>query len=246
MTARPTTLPRDCSGAASEHPNMRVDHDPELGLAGPPAQRRDRPGPRRVRLLLRPRRRVLSRRRWSGCTTSGGANDADIVYGKVVRTGRPTPYWPLARRTIGRRGPRGGPPRDQPRPCTSSFAASSSLEHGMRFPEGKVRLEDHNFMGQALPRARTRLGARRLPVLPLDPPQGRVQQLRQRGLAGDRTGATSAEALDVFAAGSGRGPAPGLGPRHRDRPGLLALRTGGLPRAVPRNASRPSSRRSDR
>ena len=122
----------------------------------------------------------------------------------MVRAGRPTPYWPLARRTIGHADPVG----DQlaiSRTVHKLFRREFVLEHGMRFPEGKVRLEDHNFMGQALPRARV------VSVLADYPcyrwihrsdgsnnSSGKVSQAIYWGYF--------SEALDVFAAASGEGP----------------------------------------
>ncbi|KQX69926.1 glycosyltransferase family 2 protein [Angustibacter sp. Root456] len=77
------------------------------------------------------------------------ADDSDIVYGKVVRSGRPTPYWPLARADVA-----------HARLVEHHLMESRSThklyrrrfldEHGIRFLEGRVRLEDHHFMGQAL------------------------------------------------------------------------------------------------
>ena len=79
------------------------------------------------------------------------ANGSDIVYGKVVRTGRSTPYWPVWR-------------EDRPRADVADLAILSRtvhklyrraflLEHGIRFREGRVRLEDHEFMALALAKA---------------------------------------------------------------------------------------------
>ncbi len=80
-------------------------------------------------------------------------NGSDIVYGKVVRTGRPTPYWALARRDV--------PDADVTGEVLTSrtvhklYRRRWLLDLGARFPEGRVRLEDHVFMAQVLPHART-------------------------------------------------------------------------------------------
>jgi hypothetical protein len=76
-------------------------------------------------------------------------NEADVVYPKVVRKGLSTPYWELARRDV-----------DVADVVTDQLVVSRSvhklyrreflLQHGIRFPEGRVRLEDHHFMGQVL------------------------------------------------------------------------------------------------
>jgi hypothetical protein len=79
-------------------------------------------------------------------------NGSDIVYGKIVRTGRPTPYWQLWQRTIGH----ADPVADHlvaSRTVHKLFRRQFLVDHGIRFPEGRVRLEDFSFMGQAIPRA---------------------------------------------------------------------------------------------
>ena len=76
-------------------------------------------------------------------------NASDIVYGKVVRTGRDTPYWPLAKRNIAVADPL----RDDilsSRTVHKLFRRDFLTKNSIRFPEGRVRLEDHNFMAQAL------------------------------------------------------------------------------------------------
>jgi hypothetical protein len=80
-------------------------------------------------------------------------NRSDIVYGKVVRQGRSTPYWTLAHRTIGV-ADLVRDPLLVSRTIHKLFRRSFLVEQGLRFPEGPVRLEDYAFMGQALPRAR--------------------------------------------------------------------------------------------
>ena len=81
------------------------------------------------------------------------ANGSDIVYGKVVTPGMPTPFWPLARRTIGQ--------ADLVadglllnRMVHKLYRRQLLLDHGIRFAEGPVRLEDHMFMAQAMPLAK--------------------------------------------------------------------------------------------
>lgn len=79
-------------------------------------------------------------------------NGSDIVYGKVVRAGRNTPYWSLARRNIAVADPL----QDDivsSRTVHKLYRRDFLTKHAIRFPEGKVRLEDHTFMAQALPLA---------------------------------------------------------------------------------------------
>ena len=79
-------------------------------------------------------------------------NGSDIVYGKIVRTGRPTPYWQLWRSTIAM-ADQVDDHLVQSRTVHKMFRRQFLVDNGIRFPEGKVRLEDFSFMGQALPRA---------------------------------------------------------------------------------------------
>lgn len=82
------------------------------------------------------------------------ANGSDIVYGKLVTTRGPsTPFWPLARRTIGK----ADLVDDElliNRMVHKLFRRQFLIDHGIRFAEGPVRLEDHMFMAQAMPLAR--------------------------------------------------------------------------------------------
>lgn len=78
-------------------------------------------------------------------------NDADVVYPKVVRRGLSTPYWELAHRDVEH----ADVVDDQlavSRSVHKLFRRDFLLRHGIRFPEGKVRLEDHHVMGQVLSR----------------------------------------------------------------------------------------------
>ena len=79
-------------------------------------------------------------------------NRADIVVGKVVRTGRPTPYWPLAHRDLPVADPAGEVLTS--RTVHKLYRRQWLLDLGARFPEGRVRLEDHAFTAQVLPHAR--------------------------------------------------------------------------------------------
>lgn len=82
---------------------------------------------------------------------SATANGSDIVYGKIVRTGRSTPYWPVwahdeARADIVRTA-------ILSRTVHKLYRRGFLAEHGIRFREGRVRLEDHEFMALALAKA---------------------------------------------------------------------------------------------
>lgn len=79
------------------------------------------------------------------------ANHADIVYGKVVRLGRTTPYWSVWHADLPVADPTG--PVITSRTIHKLFRRSFLLAHDLRFLEGRVRLEDHEFMARAIPRA---------------------------------------------------------------------------------------------
>lgn len=80
-------------------------------------------------------------------------HSSDIVYGKIVRVGRPTPYWELWRHDVAAAEPSGAPVVS--RTVHKLFRRQFILDNELRFREGRVRLEDHQFMAQAVPRART-------------------------------------------------------------------------------------------
>ncbi|MBE3073880.1 MAG: glycosyltransferase family 2 protein [Actinobacteria bacterium] len=79
------------------------------------------------------------------------AERSDIVYGKIVRSGRSTPYWSLAQANLANADVMHAVAS---RTVHKLYRREFLSEHQIRFPEGRVRLEDHNFMAQALPHAR--------------------------------------------------------------------------------------------
>ncbi|MDN5766698.1 MAG: glycosyltransferase [Humibacillus sp.] len=81
----------------------------------------------------------------------GHANGSDIVYPKLVRVGRPTPYWNLAHRTMAVADPLGEVLGS--RTVHKMYRRQFLQDCGARFPEGPVRLEDHNFTSQVIPHA---------------------------------------------------------------------------------------------
>jgi len=78
-------------------------------------------------------------------------NGSDIVYGKIVRSGRSTPYWSLANANLENADVMQAVAS---RTVHKLYRREFLHEHRIRFPEGRVRLEDHNFMAQAIPRAK--------------------------------------------------------------------------------------------
>jgi hypothetical protein len=74
---------------------------------------------------------------------------ADIVYGKIVRIGLPTPYWTVWQEDVDHADPTG--PVMTSRTVHKLYRRAFLLEHGLRFREGRTRLEDHEFMARAIP-----------------------------------------------------------------------------------------------
>ncbi|HJQ43316.1 MAG TPA: glycosyltransferase [Jatrophihabitantaceae bacterium] len=79
-------------------------------------------------------------------------NNSDIVYGKLVRVGRTTPYWPVWSQDIDIADPVGVVLWS--RTVHKLYRRAFLVEHGIRFREGRIRLEDHEFMARAIPKAR--------------------------------------------------------------------------------------------
>lgn len=76
-------------------------------------------------------------------------NGSDIVYGKIVRPGAATPYWTWGRGDVDRADLLTEPALSS-RTVHKLFRRSFLVDNDVRFPEGRVRLEDHHFMGQAI------------------------------------------------------------------------------------------------
>lgn len=83
--------------------------------------------------------------------TMAEANASDVVFGKVVRVGGNTPYWELSKADKGH----ADLVDDHlmvSRSTHKLYRREFLVDHGIRFLEGRVRLEDHHFMGQVLAR----------------------------------------------------------------------------------------------
>jgi glycosyltransferase involved in cell wall biosynthesis len=143
--------PARLDALAAEHPNVRVEHIPASGWAGKP---------RNVGLSLARGQFVyfVDDDDWVGAEAlerlyaRAEADDADVVVGKVVGRGKFVP-----RRLFERN--RSGVGLDWPPLLTlltphKLFRRSFLDEHGVRFPEGPRRLEDHVFTMHAYFHAR--------------------------------------------------------------------------------------------
>ncbi|MEA2427665.1 MAG: poly(ribitol-phosphate) beta-N-acetylglucosaminyltransferase [Thermoleophilaceae bacterium] len=143
--------PARLDALAAEHPNVRVEHIPPSGWAG---------RPRNVGLSLARGQFVyfVDDDDWVGAEalerlhSRAVADEADVVVGKVVGRGKFVP-----RRLFERN--RSGVGLDWPPLLTlltphKLFRRSFLDEHGVRFPEGPRRLEDHVFTMHAYFHAR--------------------------------------------------------------------------------------------
>ena len=158
--------PARLDALAAEHaPRPRRAH-PQLGLAGPPAQRRHSTWRRGEYVYF-------------------VDNDDWLGREALERAARMAVRRRRRRRDRQGRRPRQGRRRGRcsPRTCTrvtldwpplvtllsphKLFRRGVLDEHGIRFPEGRRRLEDHVFVVQAYFPPRRDLRARRLPLLPL-------------------------------------------------------------------------------
>jgi glycosyltransferase involved in cell wall biosynthesis len=136
---------------ASEHSNVRVEHIPNSGWPG---------RPRNVGMDLARGEYVyfvdnddwLGKRALERLCTMASRNDSDVVIGKVVGHGKVVP------RTIFRRSrvevPLDWPPLLRLLTPHKLFRKALLVEHGIRFPEGRRRLEDHMFVVHAYFHAR--------------------------------------------------------------------------------------------
>ena len=77
-------------------------------------------------------------------------NSSDVVDGTSVRRGRDTPYCSVWAEDVPVADPAG--PAITSRTVHKLFRRAFLVEHGIRFREGRIRLEDHEFMARVLSR----------------------------------------------------------------------------------------------
>lgn len=138
--------PARLDALAAEHPNVRVEHIPNSGWPG---------RPRNVGLDMAQGDFVyfvdnddwLEREALERLLATATADGADIVLGKVVGHGKYVPP------NLFRRNLHNVSLRDAPLVGLLSphklFRRAFLTEHGLRFPEGRRRLEDHVFVMKA-------------------------------------------------------------------------------------------------
>ena len=139
--------PARLDALAAEHEHVRVEHIPNSGWPGKP---------RNVGIEMARGEYVYfvdnddwigTRRAASGCTSARSRDEADIVIGKVVGEGK------FVARSVFKRDRRDVTLEWAPlvRLLTPHKLFRKALldEHGIRFPEGRRRLEDHVFVMHA-------------------------------------------------------------------------------------------------
>jgi len=138
--------PQRLAAIARAHPNVRVDRIPASGWPGRPRN----VGVDRARgryVFFADQDDYLFPEALERMCAVADANLSDVVMGKVVQLGAATPYWPLWQRDVARADlARDGVTLS--RTVHKLFRREFLLAHGVRFPEGRVRLEDYHVMGQ--------------------------------------------------------------------------------------------------
>jgi hypothetical protein len=137
-------------GLAESRPNMTVETIPHAGWPGRP---RNTGLDRAVGdyVFFADHDDVFAPRALERMHAMAVANSADIVYGKIVRRGRATPYWTLWQQDVDVADPASDVVTS--RTVHKLYRRAFLAEHNVRFHEGKVRVEDHLFMAHAVPHA---------------------------------------------------------------------------------------------
>jgi hypothetical protein len=136
-------------GLAADRPNLVVETIPNSGWPGRPRN----VGLDRARgdyVFFSDHDDAFGPRALERMHAAAVEHGADVVYGKVVRQGRPTPYWPVWAQDVAVADPAGLPM--QSRTVHKLYRRAFLLDHGIRFREGRIRLEDHEFMALVLAR----------------------------------------------------------------------------------------------
>ncbi|OPG03392.1 cell wall biosynthesis glycosyltransferase, partial [Streptomyces sp. GKU 895] len=144
--------PARLDALAAEHPHLHVVHQEASGWSGKP--RNTGIDAARGEYVM-----FVDHDDWLGDEALermydyGTANDADVVVGKMVGIGRPVPQ-ELFRVNRPRATVENAPLIDSLTPH-KMFRRAFLAEHGIRFKEGRRRLEDHVFVAEAYLRAKS-------------------------------------------------------------------------------------------
>ncbi|AZP17675.1 glycosyltransferase [Streptomyces aquilus] len=144
--------PARLDALAAEHPHLHVVHQEASGWSGKP--RNTGIDAARGEYVM-----FVDHDDWLGdealerMYAYGTANDADVVVGKMVGIGRPVPQ-ELFRVNRPRATVENAPLIDSLTPH-KMFRREFLAEHGLRFKEGRRRLEDHVFVVEAYLRAKS-------------------------------------------------------------------------------------------
>ncbi|MFC8731674.1 glycosyltransferase [Luteimicrobium sp. NPDC057192] len=143
--------PQRLAAIARAHPHVRVDRIPASGWPGRP--RNVGVGRARGRyVFFADQDDYLFPEALERMCAVADTNLSDLVMGKVVQLGAPTPYWSLWQRDVARADlVRDGVTLS--RTVHKLFRREFLLAHDVRFPEGRVRLEDYHVMGQVFARS---------------------------------------------------------------------------------------------
>ncbi|MER5432487.1 glycosyltransferase family A protein [Streptomyces sp. NPDC002588] len=142
--------PARLDALAAEHPNMRVIHQEGSGWSGKP-RNVGIEASRGEFVMFVDNDDFLGEEALERMYEYGVANEADLIIGKMAGKGRPVPV-ELFRRNHPRATVENAPLMDSLTP--HKMLRRSFLDRiGLRFPEGRRRLEDHVFVAEAYLRA---------------------------------------------------------------------------------------------
>ena len=140
---------RAARALAAQRPNLVVESIPNSGWPGRPRN----VGLDRARgdyVFFSDHDDVFGPRALARMHAMAVEHGSDVVYGKLVRQGLATPYWPVWAADVPVAAPAGLPVIS--RTVHKLYRRAFLAEHGIRFREGRIRLEDHEFMALVLAR----------------------------------------------------------------------------------------------
>ena len=144
--------PARLDALAAEHPHFHVVHQEASGWSGKP-RNTGMDAARGEYVMFVDHDDWLGEEALERMYDYGTANDADVVVGKMAGIGRPVPQ-ELFRVNRPRATVENAPLIDSLTPH-KMFRRAFLVEHGIRFKEGRRRLEDHVFVVEAYLRAKS-------------------------------------------------------------------------------------------